>query len=254
MLESIASRLAANPQRTLALLTIAVLLPFVSKPFNMDDPLFIWAAHQIQAHPADPFGFNVEWYWREFPMWKVTENPPLAAYYIALAAGCIGWSEIALHLAFLLPALAAILGTFRLARHFCNMPMTAALAVLFTPAFLVSSTTIMCDVPMLAFWVWAVVFWVEGLEKNCSWRLFAAGCLIALELVRDRTSKERATELQEALARECLNRGLLADSSTTSYNIQPSLVTPLGVIEVAAQIVESALETVLAGAAARGAE
>ncbi|HTU27925.1 MAG TPA: aminotransferase class III-fold pyridoxal phosphate-dependent enzyme [Solirubrobacteraceae bacterium] len=82
----------------------------------------------------------------------------------------------------------------------------------------------------------------------------AAGCLIALELVRDRTSKERATELQEALARECLNRGLLADSSTTSYNIQPSLVTPLGVIEVAAQIVESALETVLAGAAARGAE
>jgi 4-amino-4-deoxy-L-arabinose transferase-like glycosyltransferase len=179
MLESIASRLAANPQRTLALLTIAILLPFVSKPFNMDDPLFIWAAHQIQAHPADPFGFNVEWYWREFPMWKVTENPPLAAYYIALAAGCIGWSEIALHLAFLLPALAAILGTFRLARHFCNMPMTAALAVLFTPAFLVSSTTIMCDVPMLAFWVWAVVFWTDGIEHNDPRRLFAAGCLIA---------------------------------------------------------------------------
>jgi 4-aminobutyrate aminotransferase-like enzyme len=80
------------------------------------------------------------------------------------------------------------------------------------------------------------------------------GCLIALELVRDRTSKERATELQDALAHECLNRGLLADSSTTSYNIQPSLVTPLGVIEVAAQIVEAALEAVLARASVRGAE
>jgi 4-aminobutyrate aminotransferase-like enzyme len=82
----------------------------------------------------------------------------------------------------------------------------------------------------------------------------AAGCLIALELVRDRTSKERATELQDALAHECLNRGLLADSSTTSYNIQPSLVTPFEVIEIAAQIVEAALEAVLAGAATRGAE
>jgi 4-aminobutyrate aminotransferase-like enzyme len=80
------------------------------------------------------------------------------------------------------------------------------------------------------------------------------GCLIALELVRDRASKERAPELQDALAHECLNRGLLADSSTTSYNIQPSLVTPLGVLEVSAQIVEAALEAVLAGAATRGAE
>jgi 4-aminobutyrate aminotransferase-like enzyme len=80
------------------------------------------------------------------------------------------------------------------------------------------------------------------------------GCLIALELVRDRASKERATDLQDALAHECLNRGLLADSSTTSYNIQPSLVTPLGVIEVAAQIVEAALEAVLARASVQGAE
>jgi 4-aminobutyrate aminotransferase-like enzyme len=80
------------------------------------------------------------------------------------------------------------------------------------------------------------------------------GCLIALELVRDRVSKERATDLQDALAHECLHRGLLADSSTTSYNIQPSLVTPLGVIEVSAQIVESGLEAVLARTAVRGAE
>ncbi len=53
-------------------------------------------------------------------MWRVTENPPLASYYLALAAGIFGWSEIALHFAFLLPALAVILGTHRLARHFCQ--------------------------------------------------------------------------------------------------------------------------------------
>ncbi len=41
-----------HPEWTaLALVTVAALVPFIGKPFNMDDPLFIWAAHQIQAHP-----------------------------------------------------------------------------------------------------------------------------------------------------------------------------------------------------------
>ena len=101
-------------------------------------------------------------------MWAVTENPPLASYYLALAAGILGWSEMALHFAFLLPAVAAILGTYRLARRFCQSPMLAAVATLFTPVFLVSSTTVMCDVMMLAFWVWAAVLWLEGMEEKPS--------------------------------------------------------------------------------------
>jgi 4-aminobutyrate aminotransferase-like enzyme len=72
------------------------------------------------------------------------------------------------------------------------------------------------------------------------------GCLIAVELVTDRRSKERASDLQDAMADECLVRGLLADSSTTSYNVQPSLITPIPVLEVAAAIVAGALEAVLA--------
>jgi 4-aminobutyrate aminotransferase-like enzyme len=71
------------------------------------------------------------------------------------------------------------------------------------------------------------------------------GCLIAIELVTDRHSKERATEVQDAMAHECLMRGLLADSSTTSYNVQPSLITPVPVLEAAAAIVADALATVL---------
>ena len=172
--------LALHPNRTLLLVVLAALAPFLAKPFNIDDPLFVWTAQQIHAHPADPYGFKVNWYGTADPMWWVTENPPLASYYLALAAGALGWSEVALHFAFLLPAVAAILGTHRLARRFCNSPMLAALATLFTPVFLVSSTTVMCDVLMLAFWVWAAAFWLEGLEENSSGKLFAAGWLIAL--------------------------------------------------------------------------
>lgn len=39
-------------------------------------------------------------------MWEVTKNPPLACYYLAISAMILGWSEPALHIAFLLPAAA----------------------------------------------------------------------------------------------------------------------------------------------------
>jgi 4-amino-4-deoxy-L-arabinose transferase-like glycosyltransferase len=161
-------------------LTIGVLLPFIGKPFNMDDPLFIWSAQQIHTHPFNPYGFNMEWDWRQAPMYKVTENPPLTSYYLALAAGVLGWSEAALHVAFLLPVLSVILGTCRLARLFCNSPVLAALVTLFTPAFLVSSTTLMSDVPMVAFWVWTLIFWIEGTDQNDWFKLLVAGCLAGL--------------------------------------------------------------------------
>jgi 4-amino-4-deoxy-L-arabinose transferase-like glycosyltransferase len=180
MLEKIRRWFSRYPYGSLALITIIVLLPFLAKPFNIDDPLFIWAAHQIQAHPADPYGFTVEWNGWLQPMCGVTENPPLTSYYIAAVAGILGWSEIALRFAFLLPATLAILGTFRLARYFCGSPLLATLVTLFTPVFLISSTTLMCDVPMLAFWMWAAIFWVEGTDHNQLHKLFFACCLITL--------------------------------------------------------------------------
>jgi 4-amino-4-deoxy-L-arabinose transferase-like glycosyltransferase len=180
MLEKTKLWVARHPYWALAILTFAALFPFLTKPFNVDDPLFLWAAKQIQLHPGNPYGFNVNWYGYEQSMSAVTQNPPLTSYYLALVAQIFGWNEIGLHLAFMLPAMAAVLGTYRLAKSFCTLPLFAALLTLFTPAFLVSSTTIMCDVPLLAFWVWATVFWVEGMEQDDWRRLLAAGLLASL--------------------------------------------------------------------------
>ncbi|MEK7779876.1 MAG: glycosyltransferase family 39 protein [Verrucomicrobiota bacterium] len=110
-------------------------------------------------------------------------NPPLACYYLAAAAGIFGWSEVALHTAFLLPALAVIFGTHRLTRLFCGRPLLASFLTLLTPVFLVSSTTVMCDVLMLALWVWSVVFWVEGTRQASLLRMSCAGLLIGLAVL-----------------------------------------------------------------------
>jgi 4-amino-4-deoxy-L-arabinose transferase-like glycosyltransferase len=163
---------SAQPKRQyvhyilLAVAVLACLLPFSGKAFNVDDTLFIYIARQITQHPLDPYGFKVNWFLDAVPMAHETKNPPLASYYIAAAAGFVGWSERALHLAFLLPALAVVLGTYRLARRFTQSALLAAVATLLAPAFLVSAASVMCDTLMLALWIWATIFWIEGLEPQ----------------------------------------------------------------------------------------
>jgi 4-aminobutyrate aminotransferase-like enzyme len=84
---------------------------------------------------------------------------------------------------------------------------------------------------------------LESLKARyeCIGDVRVAGCFMAIEFVRDRTTKERDLELQHRVAKACLQRGLLLDSSTTSLNIQPSLVTPLEVLEQAIDIVDAAI-------------
>jgi hypothetical protein len=148
----------------LAAAVLVCLLPFSGKAFNVDDTLFIYVARQITQHPLDPYGFKVNWFLDAVPMAYETKNPPLASYYIAAAASFVGWSERALHLAFLLPALGVVLGTYRLAQRFTASPLLAATTTLLTPVFLICATSVMCDTLMLALWLWAIIFWIEGFE------------------------------------------------------------------------------------------
>lgn len=164
------------------LLTLVCLVPFLNKAFFIDDTLFLRAAEQIQKHPLDFYGFKINWFGYTTPMTVAFENPPLTSYYIAAVASVIGWSEPALHLAFLLPALAAIWGTFRLASHYCAQPWLAAAIALLTPAFLVSATTVMCDAMLLAFWVWSLVCFEEALQKNSVVGFITSGCLAGLAI------------------------------------------------------------------------
>ena len=163
----------------LSFLTLACLLPFINKAYHIDDPLFIWSAQHIQSDPLNFYGFNVNWEGREAAMASITENPPLASYYLALVGWFFGWSEIALHAGMLVPALGLVIGAFFLARSLGVAALPAGLVVISTPVFLLSSTSVMCDTMMVALWVWSVFFWIEGLKRNHPGRLCLAGMLIA---------------------------------------------------------------------------
>ncbi|MDZ7686084.1 MAG: glycosyltransferase family 39 protein [Gammaproteobacteria bacterium] len=169
-----------RPVVLLVALTALCLLPFADKPFHIDDSFFVQVAQQIHEAPHDPYGFDMYWTGHVVPVWMLNQNPPGISYVIALAATLVGWSELALHLVFMLPAAAAVAGTWLLARRACAHPFLAALTMLITPVFWLSSTQLMADTLLLCFWVWAVLFWVEGLERDKPLLLAVAGILIAL--------------------------------------------------------------------------
>jgi 4-amino-4-deoxy-L-arabinose transferase-like glycosyltransferase len=163
--------------------TCAVLYPFARKAFHIDDPLFLWSAQRILDAPFDFYGLSVNWEYYLVPMPEVMKNPPLSSYYIALASVLSGggpFDEETLHFFFMIPAAATVVGTYVLAKRFTQNPVLAALSALLTPAFLVSSTTVMCDVLLVALWVWAVVLWMAGNEKGSGLYLFLAALLITL--------------------------------------------------------------------------
>jgi 4-amino-4-deoxy-L-arabinose transferase-like glycosyltransferase len=171
------------PRIILVAATLACLLPFADKAFHIDDPLFVWAGRHMQTQWWDPYGFEVNWYGWAMPMHEVTKNPPLACACIACIISIFGENEFALHIGFFLLAIALVLGTYALACRLCDHAFQAALAALFTPVFLVSSTTVMCDVLMVALWVWTVVLWMRGLENDQPLTLALAGLLIGASVL-----------------------------------------------------------------------
>jgi 4-amino-4-deoxy-L-arabinose transferase-like glycosyltransferase len=174
--------LPGAPFQLLVILLVPVmfLVPFINKAFHMDDTLFIWTAQHIKTHPLDFYGFSANWYGFEMPMFEINQNPPLVSYFIALVASLCGWSELPLHVAFLIPAVGLCAGTYYLARLLCPQPLVAGLITVVSPVFLVSSTNVMCDTLMVAFYVWAAVLWIQGLARNRSVYLLCSGILISL--------------------------------------------------------------------------
>jgi 4-aminobutyrate aminotransferase-like enzyme len=85
-------------------------------------------------------------------------------------------------------------------------------------------------------------------KYECVGDVRVTGCFIAIEFVEDRVSKKRHHALQDRVAVECRRRGVLADNSSASFNLQPSLVTPVEVVERCIGIVDESISAALRAA------
>jgi 4-amino-4-deoxy-L-arabinose transferase-like glycosyltransferase len=174
---------AAHPLATIGLFILLTLGPFLNKAVHIDDSLFVWTAEQILKHPGDFYGFDVNWNGHTVPMSVENRNPPTTSYFLAGVMAVFGEREMALHAAMLLVAFAAAAGIFQLAKIWCSRPLLAAFIAMSTPVFLVSATTLMCDAPLLALWIWTVVFWERALKDGKIFYFLAAGLFAGLAVL-----------------------------------------------------------------------
>ena len=174
---------AAHPLATIGLFILLTLGPFLNKAVHNDDSLFVWTAEQVLKHPGDFYGFDVNWTGHTVPMSGENRNPPTTSYFLAGVMAVFGEREMALHAAMLLVAFAAAAGIFQLAKIWCARPLLAAFIAMSTPVFLVSATTLMCDAPLLALWIWTVVFWERALKDGKIFYFLAAGLFAGLAVL-----------------------------------------------------------------------
>ena len=80
-----------------ALLPNLFLTPFIDKAFHIDGPVDIYIAQNLESHPINFYGFEINC--GSWPSWvfSFNKNPPGLSYFLAIMAFGLRWSEIALH-------------------------------------------------------------------------------------------------------------------------------------------------------------
>jgi 4-amino-4-deoxy-L-arabinose transferase-like glycosyltransferase len=173
--------LSARRERwLLAALVLLPLLPYLGNAISIDAPVFVAVAHQIAEAPADPFGFLMIWDPTSPDTASFNRNPPLLSYWLAPWIAGLGESDRLLHALVLPFPLVAALSFHGIARRLAGGGLAPAVLLVTTPAFFVLATTLLLDVPALAFLLLAVFAFLRGSEGEgaARWQ-WAAGAAAA---------------------------------------------------------------------------
>lgn len=180
----------------------AVCLPFLNKPFHIDDPVVLHVTSRILENPLDPYSGTLNWTDRAIPTWEATTNPPLMSYFLAPLAALSNKSEVVLHAGTLLFFILLAGSVWALARRFCEEPVWGVLFVFLSPAVMVSGN-VMRDIPAAALGLSALALFVSGTDRDDRRRLFWGGVLVGLAIL---TKYSMAVFVPLMMLYACLHR------------------------------------------------
>ncbi|HBI42501.1 MAG TPA: hypothetical protein DDY78_06530, partial [Planctomycetales bacterium] len=144
------------------------------KPLHIDDAAYSYYSAQDVAHPLDPYGFKVLWYYEPEPADEVMA-PPVLPYYVALGRVLFGERPWLWKLAMLPWCLLLVWAVYALLRRFApgvELPMTV-LTVL-SPALL-PSLNLMLDLPALALSLTSIQWFLTACDHNSYGKAVLAG-------------------------------------------------------------------------------
>jgi hypothetical protein len=158
-------RLAIVSAAPAALLALCALLPFLSKPFTVDDVTFLLQAKHVLVDPLHPTAFDMVFHGERIRLSEYLVTGPVMAY-LLVPSVLLGGAECVIHA--LQAALVAVtaIATSALALRLQldgTQARIAALLVVASPAVVGMGSTAMPDVPAMA-------FGVTGMERFVVWR------------------------------------------------------------------------------------
>ena len=164
----------------MALVVLALRLPFLNQAFQGDDVLYLTEAAHAQIEPLHPKHTEYVFMGRDIDM-RGQSHPPLNAWFLAvLIAAGRGVSEIGFHAAYILFSLAAAFSALAIARRFSPHPMFATLLFCATPAFVINGTSLEADVPFVALWLLSTALFIYAVDRDSAPWLAAASIAMAL--------------------------------------------------------------------------
>ncbi len=163
-----------------ALVVLALRLPFLNQALQGDDVLYLTEAAHAQIEPLHPKHTQYVFMGRDIDM-RGQSHPPLNAWFLALllAAGH-GVAEIPFHAAYLLFSLIAAFSALALARRFSPHPLLATLLFCATPTFVINGTSLEADLPFVALWLLSTALYVFAVDRKSTWWLIASAAAMAL--------------------------------------------------------------------------
>ncbi len=169
-------------------LVLATTLPFIHRAYFVDDYYHMLMAKGLLSHPLRPYDFksddagigNVGWERGQRPRMV---NPPLFHFCMAGAMLFVGdavWKLRAFSLIFSLVALAC---TYFLGKRIVRRPLAATVLMALTPAYWLTSYSLLIDSGLIAFFMLALLLFVRAQEKKSLVEALVSGFLMGLTIL-----------------------------------------------------------------------
>lgn len=158
--------------------TLLMTLPFIFRPFHMDDAGFLEFARVRQERPLEVALADYTFFGNENPVF-IDTHPPLLSSYQALLIRIAGSeSETFLHLGFLVFPLVTAVSMYYLSRRFTRHRLLATLLLVGSPGVVVMSHGLMSDLPGLSMWLLSATLYLYGIDRRS--QLLMGLCAVAI--------------------------------------------------------------------------
>jgi len=152
-------------RRTQLLIIVAVVLlvrlPFIGEAVQGDDVYSLYGAERALIEPLHPLNAMYAFQGQIVQMRGHTHGP-VNPWILALLLSVFGTvREVPFHLFYLVFSLISALAAWSIARRFTDRAFEAVLLFLVVPPFVVSGTSFEPDLPFLAFWLVAILLYLD---------------------------------------------------------------------------------------------